>query len=247
MMRKREARRAWHRQATASAPRACMLGGMSRRGRAWFPLLTMLLVLLACKQGAPDGAAGSECSQDSDCKNGLLCEARVCVPEETARKARAAERAAEQPTSVPATSPSATGPVAEQDEKVVSGFQGSGMKSKTPTVKEWDSVGEITVRHSSPLGCETKMVREWLRVSCRTGDGSNQIQDVKVLDSRGVKSYEIFTYQRQGVASIVLPIRRPIEATVRFRWTQWGPRVLSIRYPHGAPAPQIYFDRSAPK
>lgn len=40
--------------------------------------------------------------------------------------------------------------------------------STVPTIAEWDAAPwEITVSRSTPLGCETKMVREWLRVSCR--------------------------------------------------------------------------------
>src|SRR5688572_11906765 len=33
--------------------------------------------------------------------------------------------------------------------------------SKPPTVVEWGAAKEITVRHSTPLNCETKLVREW--------------------------------------------------------------------------------------
>src|SRR5512142_2509343 len=39
--------------------------------------------------------------------------------------------------------------------------------SRMPTAEEWDLITrEVTVRVSSELHCETKMIREWLRVSC---------------------------------------------------------------------------------
>jgi len=207
------------------------------------------LALFACKQGGSSGEAGAKCAGDGDCKNGLLCEGEVCVPEEVAKRARAAASAAAAAPApaVPTPTPSASASSAVPgDEPTVRGFEGAGMKSKVPTITEWNEAGEVTVRHSSPLGCETKMVREWLRVSCRTARGGNQISDVSVLEASGVKKYEIFTFKREGVASIVLPIRHPIEAKVRFLWSQWGARTLTISYPQGAPAPKIHFDRTAP-
>ena len=123
------------------------------------------------------------------------------------------------------------------------GHEYSLFRFNTMTINE---AGEVTVRHSSPLGCETKMVREWLRVSCRTARGGNQILDVNVLEAAGVKKYEIFDFKREGVASLVLPIRHPIEAKIRFLWSQWGARTLTISYPQGAPVPKVQFDRAPP-
>ena len=41
-------------------------------------------------------------------------------------------------------------------------------RSPVPTVAEWNAqTKEVTVKGSSALRCETKTVREWLRVSCR--------------------------------------------------------------------------------
>ncbi len=43
--------------------------------------------------------------------------------------------------------------------------------SKAPSLAEWAAVPrEVTVRNSTNLRCETKMLREWLRVSCKTND-----------------------------------------------------------------------------
>ena len=118
--------------------------------------------------------------------------------------------------------------------------------SKPPTVAEWGAVGEITVRHSTPLGCETKLVREWLRVSCRTGDSTaNQIQNVKL--TRGNDSGGIPPFVKKGVASIVTQVKPGIDADWTYEWSQWGKRVLTVKWPHGAPAPTYEFDQTAPK
>ncbi len=118
-------------------------------------------------------------------------------------------------------------------------------RSKPPSVAEWNAASEITVRYSGPLGCETKRVREWLRVSCRTsGSSGPHIQSVRIV-APTKKDPEFFTFERKGVASIVLPLRQGMDAKIEFTWTARGARVLAATWPKGAPAPGIYFDRGA--
>src|SRR5438094_905269 len=55
--------------------------------------------------------------------------------------------------------------------------------STPPTVAEWNAVTkEVTIKGSSALGCETKMLREWLRVSCHQ-KGSLTPTNVKTENS----------------------------------------------------------------
>lgn len=118
--------------------------------------------------------------------------------------------------------------------------------SKPPTVAEWGAVGEITVRHSTPLNCETKLVREWLRVSCRTSEKtSNQITDVKLTRGKDFGAIPVFV--KKGVASIVTQVKPGIDADWTFEWNEWGKRVLTVKWPNGAPSPTYEFDQSAPK
>ncbi|MCA9631982.1 MAG: hypothetical protein KC766_30220 [Myxococcales bacterium] len=115
--------------------------------------------------------------------------------------------------------------------------------SKPPTIAEWNAVGEITVRHSTPLGCETKLVREWLRVSCRTlGDGSNQIMSAALTEGKNPGGIPAFV--KKGVASIVMPVRKNGYAVWTFTWSEWGSRKLTVSWPNGNPRPIIEFDRS---
>lgn len=84
--------------------------------------LVIAAALLGCKK---DGVAGADCRADDDCKNGLLCEARVCIPRETAEKARAAEGAAQQAgglgspggTTTPGATATATATATTGDER----------------------------------------------------------------------------------------------------------------------------------
>ncbi|MCB9582904.1 MAG: hypothetical protein H6717_38045 [Polyangiaceae bacterium] len=180
-------------------------------------LVLVFLALIACKQGSADTAPS---------------------------------------TTPPAPTPSATEPAPAPSaatldpeiEKIAKEIVPQGIpteRSKPPTVAEWNAASEITVRHSGPLGCETKRVREWLRVSCRTsGSSGPQIQTVSIREPTK-KDPEYFTYENKGVASIVLPLRQGMNAKIAFTWTQRGSRMLTATWPKGAPAPGIYFDQSA--
>ncbi len=112
-------------------------------------------------------------------------------------------------------------------------------RSPVPTVAEWGAVTrEITVRRSTPLGCETKMVREWVRVSCR---GKNDVGgtplDVKKL---GGCADDTYVFSSGGVTSVVTPVLRGKECDVRFTWTMGG-ALLWVHWPRGAPRPTIAF------
>ena len=115
--------------------------------------------------------------------------------------------------------------------------------STPPTTAEWGGVGEVTVHNSSSLGCETKMVREWLRASCKTQTADNAVTGVQVIRPTG--DHEYFVYQSKDLASIVMPVRDNTNAEVRFSWQKWGTRDLRVSWPHGAPSASMSFDRGA--
>lgn len=117
-------------------------------------------------------------------------------------------------------------------------------RSSPPTVAEWSSVGEVTVRHSSALGCETKMVREWLRVSCSRHSPDNAPTGVQLIRPAGDK--EIFTFTTPTLASLVLPVRPGVNTEARFTWQKWGARTLRVTWPNGAPSASMTFDSGAP-
>jgi hypothetical protein len=116
-----------------------------------------------------------------------------------------------------------------------------GGRSTTPTLGEWSSVGEVTVRNSSSLGCETKMVREWLRVTCRTLLKDNAPTGVQVIRPSGDREY--FIFNSADIASLVMPVRSGVDAEVRYTWRKWGTRTLRVTWPLGAPAASMTFDR----
>lgn len=171
----------------------------------------------------------------------LACKKEEAKPEGTP----AATAATAAPTPTPAATPApAAEPAAPKEEsQAKTGIPTEG-NSKPPTVAEWNDVGEITVRHSTPLACETKLVREWLRVSCRSGDDSkHKIQGVKLTS--GADSGGIPPFTKKGVASIVTRVKKGMNAEYTFEWDSFS-RKLEVSWPNGAPAPTIAFDQPPP-
>jgi Tfp pilus assembly protein FimV len=112
-------------------------------------------------------------------------------------------------------------------------------RSKVPTLAEWDAVPrEISVARSTPLGCETKMVREWLRVSCRKRNSTGGMPtNVETRQSGGV---EAFTFAKNSITSLVVPVLRGRHYVAQFSWTDHS-ELLIVEWANGAPRPRIFF------
>lgn len=112
-------------------------------------------------------------------------------------------------------------------------------RSAVPTLAEWNAVPrEINVGRSTPLNCETKMVREWLRVSCRpkskTGGTPTGVKH------KSGPEQDSYYFAKGGVASLVTPVLRGKHQESTFSWTD-KVQTLVIDWPHGAPRPTINF------
>jgi hypothetical protein len=89
------------------------------------------------------------------------------------------------------------------------------------------------------------VVREWLRVTCRSAENApNTIQSVTGSSRTGG---EVYTFMDERVASAVVPVRRGADAQLTYKWSSWGERTLSVKYPKDAESPRIGFDRGAPR
>ncbi len=141
-----------------------------------FVALLLLGVATSCLPDKKTGDAGSTCASDSDCKNGLLCESRVCVPKDVAEKARAATAAvATTATAAPTATATATvlqpaptpEPAPVVDEGPIPLIPTE--RSNPPQGNEWLQGKEVNTQnvHSQPDKCEMRVLREWLQVTCR--------------------------------------------------------------------------------
>lgn len=114
--------------------------------------------------------------------------------------------------------------------------------SKPPTVAEWNSVTrEIRVKDSTPLNCETKMLREWLRVSCRPAANNLPPSNVQTVSSNGQQA---FVGVFGDTTSAVVQVVRGKSYKALFTWGGGQIYVAShliVDWPSGNPRPSIYF------
>lgn len=156
------------------------------------------------------------------------------------------------PTTSVASVPSASAPATVKkppaiDELSPRGFDPPEKPSKPPTVAEWNAARESEVKNGKQLACEVKLVREWLRVSCRTTENkASQIQGLTLLEPK-VRSAEFYELVKPNtLASMVFPIRKATQVRIEFEWNDFK-RILSVAWTPGAPKPILYFDGTAPK
>ncbi len=166
--------------------------------------------------GAPAarGAVASSCSQ-------ALQSIKSCTP----------MGGGDSPSTVKGTAPP---PVAVTPGKEATPFIGS--RSSVPSTAEWNAqTREVVVRGSSALNCETKMVREWLRISCR---GKNQTggEPTGVVVSKGGGRGDDFVFTGNKVASLVVRFVPGVDLEARFSWTNKS-STCRVWWPRGAPEP----------
>ncbi len=114
-------------------------------------------------------------------------------------------------------------------------------RSKVPTLQEWNAVPrEITVNRSTPLNCETRMVREWLRVSCRVKNNTGGTPtNAEVVAGCTAEAY-VYARRDQKIASLVTPLIRGQHCEVRFSWTD-KTQTLVTDWVGGGPRPSVKF------
>ena len=95
---------------------------------------------------------------------------------------------------------------------------------------------EVTVKGSSALGCETKLVREWLRVLCRgKNDGGGTPTRVAISSGAAPGTQ---THTTPTATSLVTPYVVGTRLVAQFSWTDRS-HTLRIDGPAGAAAPAI--------
>ena len=109
-------------------------------------------------------------------------------------------------------------------------------RTPTPTLAEWNTQRkEVTVKGSSALKCETKMVREYLRISCYdkndTGGTPTAVQVAK-----GAR--EALTFAAGGVSSMIVPYVEGTHVEATFSWTDKA-YPLTIDWPKGNKMPTV--------
>lgn len=114
-------------------------------------------------------------------------------------------------------------------------------RSWAPTDDEWRREKECTVKGSTAAGCETKLVREWLRVRCLPQDDQDDVEGIEVLagghgDARA--------FRHEG-SVLIIPVVEGDSAKARFKWRQTE-RELTLELPKGGTR-TMAFSEKAPR
>jgi hypothetical protein len=100
-------------------------------------------------------------------------------------------------------------------------------RSWLPTEDEWRREKECTVKGSTAAGCETKLVREWLRVRCLASE-DDDVENIEVLQG-GHGDWR--AYRNDG-STLVIPFVEGESAKARFTWSK-SQRELVLDFPKG--------------
>ena len=110
-------------------------------------------------------------------------------------------------------------------------------RSLVPVPQIWNEAPEVIVSGSTAAGCETKMIREWLRVMCgRTEAGLTPTRVTVAVDATG-ESQALAT---PNLTSLVTPLEPGRHVEIDFAWTDHTRR-LTIDWPLEAKAPVMKF------
>lgn len=111
--------------------------------------------------------------------------------------------------------------------------------SPPPTTAEWNAVRwEVSVSRASAYHCETKMVREWLRVSCSPYSRVTP-SSVSTIQSHGYQAYTLASGQK---ASVTVQVVRGRMYVARFTWSNGTSHDLTANWPSNAARPLLYFN-----
>lgn len=125
-------------------------------------------------------------------------------------------------------------------------------RTPVPSLDEYAAAREVTVKGSSALHCETKMVREWLRVSCR-GKNDSGGTPTAVAVTHGGRG-ETVLYAAGGVTNLITPVLEGTDFAATFSWTDKS-HPLVVKWARGAARPVVVgeflgaaspLDRTAP-
>lgn len=194
-----------------------------------------LVATSGCKEDSPSKDSSAAATSDAKAAKDVKKEqpkAKAAGP----TKPAAAEPAAAEPA---AAEPAAADPNALNKHGLPVTIPEPG--SKVPTLAEWNAVTrEITVRGSSALNCETKMLREWLRVSCRKNAEHGEPSKVETFAS-GQQHFQFPAagVAASGVTSVVVQVVRRKNFSAKFSWADNHVATLKLSWPHGAPNPTI--------
>lgn len=111
--------------------------------------------------------------------------------------------------------------------------------SRLPAVRDWKHKGQtVQVDGADQLGCEARMIREWIRLSCTGGKG--ELGKPETAETKQQAGAPAYIFARKGEAIRIetqLVPGRTYQAELGFHD---GKRVFEIRWPKGQARPRVH-------
>lgn len=114
----------------------------------------------------------------------------------------------------------------------------ASQRSPVPLPDVFRAAPEVIVKGSSDAACETKQVREWLRIQCPRTDTTTPI-DLQITRDDGDEAMALVMPDEM---SLVVPVIQGRELTATLTWND-KLRTLRVVWPAGDPAPTLAFDK----
>jgi hypothetical protein len=113
-------------------------------------------------------------------------------------------------------------------------------RSPVPLPAVFQRAPEVIVTGSSEAACETKQVREWLRIECPITDTVAPL-DLKITRDDGGEAMALV---ERAELALLVPVVDGRELDATFTWTN-ASRALHIRWQAGKP--KFFFDKAVPR
>jgi hypothetical protein len=200
--------------------------------RLVLPVLACSVLALACQNSDPGGTSAPTASAVRTAPP-----ATTTAPERTTA---AATTSALAPAS-PAPSSSAAAAAATSSTAVPE----AAPPSEPPTGGEWETAKEVVVTGSTALGCETKRVRDWVRVRCDKPNDTGgtpvsvKLQKTEVIHGTDVKNHRknVKTSGEDDTPTLIAQYIDGADVEALFSWTD-KQKVLVLWWPGGKPEPR---------
>lgn len=104
--------------------------------------------------------------------------------------------------------------------------------SEEPSLPDWGKAREVKLAGSGKVGCETKMVREWLRVMCvpRSTELGKPVS-IRIDRGRdGARPKGENLKAVNDITTLIVPVRPGTDFSATFAWEQ-GSHVLTVTLP----------------
>lgn len=119
-----------------------------------------------------------------------------------------------------------------------------GVHSNVPTVEEYKSqFTPANVIGAKELDCETRLVREWLRVSCRGTNAARGTAELVTVVKGDTMQHTFHVFSSDDVTSLVMRLEPGVDLKAIYRFST-GEHIFETRWAEGAEESEVkgFFD-----